>query len=280
MPLNKHCLTSPDGAQHQLVLSDKAGHSESPIILCIPAMGVPARKYLPLAEALTRQKLAAGIFELRGIDTSSVRASRVNDFGYHELVNLDLPVAIERIRRDFADNPIYLLGHSLGGQLALLYMTRNPGQISGHIGVATGLPHYKSWPFPKNVGLWSASKLIRLISATVGHYPGRRLGFAGREARQIMSDWAYSVITGDYRINGQAVTLEEIEAKRSLMITIEEDWMAPPHSARRLGEKLTHTTAEYIHLTGRDFKRESLGHFNWMKEPEPVAKQILQWLKK
>ena len=88
----------------------------------MPAMGVPARKYLPLAEVLGRKGYAIALFEWRGIETSSVRASRKDDFGYNEILNHDLPEAIKKVREVYPENPIYLLGHSLGGQLGFLLM--------------------------------------------------------------------------------------------------------------------------------------------------------------
>ena len=278
MHFTTHLVTSSDGVQHELTLSEPVEGSTRPLIFCLPAMGVPARKYRLLAETIVKQGLACAIFELRGIESSSVRASRRENFGYHEMLNLDLPAAIELVRRYYPNNPIYLLGHSLGGQLGLLFMTDNPQQIKGLIGVATGLPYFKVWPFPQNVGLWTASKLMRVIATTVGHYPGRKLGFAGREARQVVSDWAYSVTTGNYRVDGAAKIIEARAAQRAIILTIDQDILAPQHSARRLGEKLPESQVEYQHLIDSDFEGQSLGHFNWMKEPGPVVSRIVSWL--
>ena len=278
MQLNPHIVSSEDGAQHQLLLSESGNNHQRPVIVCLPAMGVPARKYLPLSQALAEQGIASGILEWRGIETSSLRASRRENFGYHEILNLDIPAAMACVRAHFPYNPCYLLGHSLGGQLGMIYMTQNPQQIAGHIGIATGLPYYRQWPFPKNIGLWSASWLMRSIAAVVGHYPGRKLGFAGREARQVVNDWAYSVVTGEYRVAGKLLSIAESEARRSLMITIEKDLFAPPESTRHLGEKLSLSPVTYQHLTEADFVEDSLGHFNWMKEPQPIVKSIERWL--
>jgi predicted alpha/beta hydrolase len=130
-----HKLICSDGEHFHLSLSkpidnDMSVNTQDPIILCLPAMGVPARKYLPLATALNKQGVISALFEFRGIDTSSVRASRNNNFGYHEILSIDLPEAIRFIKTHYPENPIYLLGHSLGGQLATLYMSLNPQQIS------------------------------------------------------------------------------------------------------------------------------------------------------
>ena len=276
--MKNHLITSADGVQHQLMLSGKPENDNQPIVLCLPAMGVPARKYLSLAQSLNNRGLASAVLEWRGIETSNVRASRRQNYGYHEILNLDIPAAVSFIRQFFPQNPCYLLGHSLGGQLGMLYMTRNPDLISGHIGVATGLPFYKAWSFPQNIGLWSASFLMRAIAYLVGHYPGRKLGFAGREARQMVSDWAYSVVNGDFRVAGERFNVVESQARRSLFISIENDLFAPQSSTRQLANKLNLTPVTFCHLKANDFKADSLGHFKWLREPDPVVEQIIYWL--
>lgn len=275
-----HKVTAKDGVSAELVLSQSI-EPQQPLVICLPAMGVSARNYRQLGEALVEENLACGLFELRGMGSSSVRASREHNYGYHEILKLDLPAVIEFVRTKYPENPIYLVGHSIGGQFGLLYMTENQQQIQGFVGVATGLPHYSRWPFPKNIGLWVGAKLVRIIANIVGYYPGKKLGFAGRESKQIMSDWSYSVVHGDYRIGGEKHRIKSVKNLKSaaaLIVTIEKDWMAPPHSAKHLGDKLSPALVDYHHLDESDFVGDSLGHFNWMKEPRPVAKRIADWV--
>lgn len=281
MVVNTHKVTTDDGEHYSLLVIPPKDKPLQKVILCLPAMGVPARKYLHLAESLCLEGFACAIFELRGIGSSSVRASRKSNFGYHEILNFDLPKAIEEIHRLYPGNPVYLLGHSLGGQLGLLFMSLHPQQISGLIGVATGTPYYKGWRFPHNIGIWGLSKVMRLVSFGIGHYPGRKLGFAGREARKLIKDWAFSVGSGNYRANGSTHHFEDkfkMLNQPALMLTIEDDHLAPPSSIKNLGNKLEQSQVTYHHLTKDDFERDSLGHFNWMKEAEPITKKIMHWI--
>ena len=250
-------------------------------------MGVPARKYIPLAESLNEQGMISALFELRGIDSSSVRASKENNFGYHEILNIDLPEAISFIKAQYPENPVYLLGHSLGGQLAMLYMSINPQQITGLIGVATGTPLYRGWRFPYNLGIWFMSKALPLIAKIVGHFPGRKFGFGGREGKQLVKDWAHSVVTGNYLAAGfydqdnkpfHFESKIQALAKQALLITIDKDTLAPQASIKNLGDKLARSDVTYHHLEGDDFNFDSLGHFNWMKEPAPIVKKIKHWI--
>ena len=59
-------------------------------LLWLPALGVAARHYLPLAQALARRDTAVFLHEWRGHGSSSLRAGRGCDWGYRELLQLDL----------------------------------------------------------------------------------------------------------------------------------------------------------------------------------------------
>src|SRR5687768_13204471 len=82
-------LEAADGARWELRLQRPAVAVRAPV-LCVPAMGVPARFYAPLQAELARAGFLAAVTELRGHGTSTVRAGRRVDFGYHELLSLDL----------------------------------------------------------------------------------------------------------------------------------------------------------------------------------------------
>ncbi len=279
--IKTHRLVSSDGAEHDLYLSDVTDDRQQPLFFCLPAMGVPARKYLPLAEAFKKNNCSVALFEWRGIESSSLRASRKNDFGYYEILTHDLPEALAKVREYFPDNPIYILGHSLGGQLGLLFMCQEQHQMEGMVGVATGTPYYKGWKFPYNVGLYISSKLMRWLASMIGHFPGRTVGFAGREAKRLIHDWSKTVSSGEYHVQGSPHHFETLchqMHKRALMMTVDDDILAPIDSTKNLANKLSRSEVTFHHFQAADFPSNQSGHFNWMKEPEVIVKRIVEWL--
>ena len=96
-----------------------------------------------------------------------------------------------------------------------------------------------------------------------------------------------TVVTGNYLAAGycdqenQPHHFEpkiEALAKQALLITIDKDTLAPQASIKNLGDKLSQSEVTYHHFEAEDFDNDSLGHFNWMKEPQPIVKKIKQWL--
>ena len=85
-----------DGATTEL-RALPAANEEAFAVLVAPAMGVPARHYDALVEALRAEGLHAGVADLRGVGSSSIRASRSMDFGYGVLAD-DLGATSEALR--------------------------------------------------------------------------------------------------------------------------------------------------------------------------------------
>jgi predicted alpha/beta hydrolase len=60
-------------------------------------------------------------------------------------VELDIPAAAALVERRASGLPIYLGGHSLGGQLMLLHVAATRPDIAGMALVACAIPYYRLW---------------------------------------------------------------------------------------------------------------------------------------
>ncbi len=100
------------------------GQPPAPVVLVLPAMGTPARFYRRFARQLHDEGLTALTADLRGQGEATPRATgrAAGGHGYRAIVEEDLPAVLAAIRAELGpEPPLYLLGHSLGGQLALVY---------------------------------------------------------------------------------------------------------------------------------------------------------------
>lgn len=244
----------------------------------IPAMGVPARHYLPLARALADAGVATVIHEWRGIGSSSLRASRRVDWGYRELLQ-DLTDALLALRVCRPDAFVCIGGHSLGGQLACLHAALHPSAFCGIALIASGSPY---WRVYRHAWLTRLSfALARAAAVVVGYLPGRRIGFGGNEARGVIADWARSGGSGSYRASGAPYDLEQALQQLRLPVLalrLREDWMVPPAAMDHLLGKLSGCISQRFEI-GRDAVcGQRADHFSWMKTPESLARDIAEWL--
>ena len=92
----------------------KEANSNGAVILLMPALGIPARYYDPLASALQAAGTAVLIMEQRGHGDSALRPSRSVDFGYREALDEDIPALLGWLHSQRPGQPVVLMGHSLG----------------------------------------------------------------------------------------------------------------------------------------------------------------------
>lgn len=246
-------------------------------LLWLPALGVAARHYLPFAQALAERGVAVFVHEWRGHGSSSVRAGRRCDWGYRELLTLDLP-ASEAVATQVAPISARVLGgHSLGGQLACCRLALSPASAQALWLVASGAPYWRA--FPLRLRGWLALAYIAApwLASACGALPGRAVGFGGNEARSLIRDWARTGLRGRYAAAGIASDLEmklgAIDVPvRSVLLA--DDWMAPASSLRYLLDKLAPGERKTETLDPRALG-SAADHFTWMKHPQRVASALL-----
>lgn len=275
-------VRAADGPTSRMLLA-RAREPKAPLVLIVPALGMHAAYYDRFAGQLAARGVHAAAMELRGNGTSNLRASREVDFGYRDFLAFDLPAAIEVARRALPDAPLFLLGHSLGGQLATAYSGVEPK--AGHRGlifVASGTPYHRTWPFPQRTLLLMVAGLFPWMADVAGHFPGSRIGFATREARTVMRDWAAIIREGKFRLrNWEGADIEEGVAKVELpilSITLEKDVFVPRHVAEHMLSKMPRARIERWHWDPEAQGEPRTHHVRWPRRAEPVAERIVNWL--
>ena len=274
--------SSDDDCQHCLhFFAASEVDTNAPIVLLFPAMGVKAPYYFKLAESLNDLGLHFACTDLRGNGPMHQQPSWGYNFGYAEMLKLDWPAAIQKIKQRYPDNPLYLMGHSLGGQLSACYTAMNPKDVNGVIIIAAGNVHYKA--FHHKWRTLFGTQFLSLSSHLFGYMPGNTLGFAGREARQVMRDWAYNARTGRYRIklktgyhllDGYLTQLK----RPVLAISFDGDKFSPHSSMVKLLDKMPCAPKQHIRTSALEMDVAEIGHFSWVKHTEKLAPKIHQWI--
>lgn len=251
-------------------------------VLWLPALGVAARHYQPLAQALAQALAARGaavfLHEWRGHGSSSLRAGPDGDWGYRELLELDLPASEAALAASVPSTlPRVLGGHSLGGQIASCRVALSPGSAGAIWLVGSGAPWWRAFPFPANGGLWVASRSLPWLARVNGRLPGRRIGFGGNEAAGLMADWGRTARDRRYAARGMDVDLEAALSRATPAIRavlLADDRYAPVGSLRSLLDRMPLAEATLITLDA-DALGIAADHFQWMQRPEAVAAALM-----
>lgn len=249
-----------------------------PVLVVIPGLGVPGAYYAMFARYLAERGFDVAIGELRGNGDSTPKPSPASTYGYHELVSVDFPAILEVVRSRFPSSTPYLVGHSMGGQLAVLYASRVRGRLGGLVLVASGTPYFRGYPGVFAPGMLVGTTVAALTAGVAGFWPGDRItvGGFGRQSKVLISDWARLARTGRFVPVGADIDYEERIGRLKLpvlSITVAGDELTPPGAAEHLLSKMPGADVTTWH------QPEPLGHNGWISDPDSTVDRIEKWLR-
>ena len=272
---------SEDGHGFDLTHYEPAGEVHA-VLLFLPALGTPSRVYRRLGRELAGHGIAVCTPDWRGIASSSIRASRRHNFGYRHLLELDLPAMRAAIVQRYPDKPLWIGGHSLGGQLAMLATAAQPSGVTGIVLIASGSVHLKAYPPKWQRSIRVLTAMSRVVGPLLGYFPGHRFGFGGRESAALMRDWSHVAHTGAYRPAGSTVNYEARLRELALpilAISFASDHWSPAAAVKALLDKAPADTVTHWHWTPAETANQPLDHFSWTKQPGLLAPSAARFIR-
>jgi predicted alpha/beta hydrolase len=251
----------------------------SPGLLVLPAMGVNARTYDKLGEALAAEGISALVAENRGGETSSVRAGRGVDYGYADLLD-DLETQLGELKRHTAGAPS-VLGHSLGGHLAVLGLQRWHQPGGKLIVIASGTVHHSAWSGVRQLGVFTGTQAAHVVARGLGYFPGHRLGFGGLQGSSLIIEWSNVARTGEFRSQRLGSLERGLDAvsPEVLALHVTGDTMAPRKATEGLLGKVRHAKVTWVDVKPPSQPRRLNPHFRWLREPATVAREVARFLR-
>jgi predicted alpha/beta hydrolase len=277
--LNQQPFELPDRAQTVIEWFGENTTADKGLVGFLPALGAGVEFYRPMAEAWAGLGYRVATVELRGGKQSSIKDVRAHNFGYNEVLNVDLASIVPTLRAEAAGRPFLLAGHSLGGQFALLYASRHPSEVDAVVLLAGGSNYYGAMPPGKRLTRHVGLRTVRAIDEVLRFFPGDKLGFGGRQPLNMMLDWTHEALTGKYLVMGDAADydrdLEQLDMP-VLMVSLRGDALVPRPSADYLARKLTRAQVAQIELHPDD--GSPYHHFRWVKRPAPILAHVDHWI--
>ncbi|PKV97617.1 putative alpha/beta hydrolase [Amycolatopsis echigonensis] len=275
--LEESMVDTPDGARLALRLLPHPDPA-APVVLVLPAMAIKAKFYLPLLKAFHAAGLTATVADLRAQGDSTPKLGEGPGFGYRELLEVDLPAVAATLRARFPQAPLHLFGHSVGGQLALLYAAAEPEGVASVTTIGTGSVYWRSFPAQRRLPILATTQWVGLVCRVRGNWPGG--GGIGPMTGGVMADWVRHARTGRYRPRGSARDYDRLLAGLALpvlAVSLDNDPLGPEPTVRFLCERMPAAKLARWHIDGSSGLKH-LGHASWVKDSDLVGPAVAAWM--
>ncbi|MDQ0644348.1 alpha/beta fold hydrolase [Microbacterium murale] len=269
-----HVILSMGGEQLTVEEYGDATESGAPLVF-LPALGVPLAYYQPLLSTWSRSRRIFAL-EWRGTPNAAARTLRESAFGYSTLIRHDLP-AVFALANSYG--PPIVVGHSLGGQIAVLATAAGHVTPRAIVTIASGSSAaHRNGPRLARWQRAAQAAFVLFATRSFGYWPGDRFGFAGRQPGFLMRDWAHEARTGRYLLHGDPTDYESLLpalGSRTALVSIHGDRMIPAQAVDALAHRLPPTTTTRMHVVGG-----ASDHFLWARrDPGRIVDPIEAWLR-
>ncbi len=274
--MQQHAEIHLSDGGHTLLHTAPAADEQAPVVLVLPAMGVPAGYYEPFVDDLARAGVTAAVADYPGQGEAMPSVDRHHDHGYVRIAHDWLPRVTAELRSAH-DGPLVLLGHSLGGHVLLAHLAGDHQLPEAAVLIGAGTPY---WRRQQGLKTLVQTQLMSLVSRVVGYWPGERLGFGGRQARTLVGEWA--TFARDGRLAPDGYPVREALRERSLpllVVDLDGDHLAPPKAVDGLVEHLPAARVErFTFAKGPDDPGKPVSHTSFARSPEIIGERIAEWV--
>lgn len=245
------------------------------------AMAVPQAFYSDFANWLAGQGFRVWTFDYRGMGESRTGPMRGCKADISDWVARDFEAVVRHAEKAAGGAPLFVVGHSLGGQTAPLLPSI--GSVAGLVNIAVGSGAVRhNQPGTRRVAplLWHG--LLPLLALVFGYFPGARIGVIGDVPKGAMFQWRRWCFTPDYLLSGEPGAREAYAATRCpvLGLTFSDDELLLEAGSRMLHDALHGAEVDYRVLSPQQFDLPRIGHFGFFRRvhEKPLWPLVGDWL--
>ncbi len=231
------------------------------------AMGVRQDFYGAFATWLAGQGFRVTTFDYRGHGYSLQGPMRSSRATLSDWVG-DYEAVIAAAKALLPDAPLYLIGHSLGGQLPGLM--RDTSAIDGMLGVAAGSGYWRdNAPRLKRMVPLFWGLIVPVATRVCGYFPGKRLRMIGDLPAGVIGQWRRWCLNPHYSMGAEGVAAERSYAAVRFPILS----YAPDDDELMTLRGIEHLTSFYSQaftrvetLSPRQVGAKRIGHFGFFRK--------------
>lgn len=214
-------------------------HSPRAAVVLIHGVCEHGGRYRPLAEELTRHGYAVYAIDLRGHGRSEGQRILIRRFDDHLD---DAEQLLAEVQARYADRPVFLLGHSMGGAVAARLVIRRRPAIQGVI-LSAAAVRVAGHLFPLLRRLAGVVSILfprlRLVRVGTGRLSRDPAVIADFKADPLVYNGKFPVRTGAEILRAARELHRELESLELPVLILHGtgDWITDPRGSRELYER-------------------------------------------
>ncbi len=178
----------------------------------------------------------------------------------------DLPAVIAHVRRTRPDDRLFVLGHSMGGQLVAL--SDSVHELEGIITVAATEAWWRHWPAPTRYGILASFMAIPLAGRVLGVLPAGRLGLGPDVASSLARDWARWGRTRGYLCGpfGLEPKFGRYRGRVLALSFTDDELLGCRRAVVALHRRYERADLTFRHVAPADVSARRIGHFGFFRK--------------
>jgi len=255
-------VTAADGQQIAARFFSPPGAAKG-AVLVVPAMGVSQDYYEAFAGWLAQQGFTVATFDYRG--TGRSRPSKLRGFkaDIYDWARLDCAAMIEALPQQ----PLYWIGHSLGGQIFGLVPNRE--FVTKAITVATGSGYWReNTPRIRPMAWWLWFVVTPPALALWGYFPGKALRKVGDLPKGVMAQWRRWCLDPEYAVGaeGDAIRAQYAAVRTPIVsLSFADDEMMSLRNTESIHGFYAAAPRKMKRIAPRDIGAPRIGHFGFFR---------------
>jgi predicted alpha/beta hydrolase len=253
------------------------------VVIIASAMGVKRGFYRHFAFALAEEGVPVITFDYRGIGGSRPGPLKRFDASLRDWGGKDLAAVIDWAREVFPEGNLFVVSHSVGGQIFGLAPNRDI--VHGVAAVGSQSGYWGHWSGARRAGVWAFWHLIMpVVPRVLGYFPARALRMGEDLPSGVAREWAWWGRDRRYlmgRLSEEARRGYEQYAGFVRAYSFTDDSFAPERAVRAFMQFYPSARRSQRRIDPRDLDLKSIGHFGFFRREagDLLWHEMLTWIR-
>jgi predicted alpha/beta hydrolase len=262
-----------------------------PVIIINPATSVCCSYYSRFAAYLHGNGFDVICYDYRGIGLSKPASLRGFRAGWLDWGQLDFQAVLQHAENDFPGQPVQVVGHSVGGML--IGLAASNASITRVFTMGAQHAYWLDYAAKQRLGLllkWHV--FMPLVTALLGYFPAKRLGWMEDTPRGVVQDWTARAarFEDSYKTGARILSAADRSAISAqfaalscptLALSVTDDEFGTVAAVERLLSNFSSSASTHWRVSPKSLGLKEIGHFAFFHSRFeatlwPIA---LAWLK-